>query len=110
MERIITISTFYTLFFCVAEGAGDNFNGKQFRMAAETWVPYMTIFEKSGVVSYSGIMPKILDYLQTSLNFTTSLGRPEDGAWGAIDDKGNWGGMVGMVKRNEVDFALGEFS
>ena len=62
------------------------------------------------MVSYSGVMPKILDYLQTSLNFTTSLARPEDGAWGAVDDQGNWSGMVGMVKRNEVDFALGEFS
>ena len=93
------------------EGAGANFNGTQFRMAAETWVPYITIFDKSGgVVSYSGVMPKILDYLQTSLNFTTSLARPEDGAWGAVDDQGNWSGMVGMVKRNEVDFALGEFS
>ena len=110
MGRPVTIFTFYTLCFCVMESAGANFNGTQFRMAAETWVPYMTIFEKSGVVSYSGIMPKILDYLQTSLNFTTSLARPEDGSWGAIDDKGNWGGMVGMVKRNEVDFALGEFS
>ena len=33
-----------------------------------------------------------------------------DGAWGALDDEGHWSGMVGMVKRNEVDFALGENS
>ena len=54
-------------------------------------------------------MAEILDYLQVSLNFTTSLARPPDGGWGARDDQGNWSGMVGMVKRNEVDFALGGF-
>ena len=91
-----------------AQGSEDNFNGIRLRMAAETWEPYITIFEESVGISYSGIMPKILDYLKSSLNFTTSLYRPKDGAWGAVDERGQWSGMVGMVKRNEVDFALGE--
>ena len=77
-------------------------------MAAELWDPWFLISEESGQEKYSGIMPKILEYLQVSLNFTTTLVRPPDGAWGAVDENGNWGGMVGMVNRNEVDFALGE--
>ena len=104
------ILTYYILWLNDVEGKEEDFNGMRFRMAAETWVPYVLLSEESGGVSYSGIMPKILDYLQVSLNFTTSLARPPDGGWGAIDDRGNWGGMVGMVKRNEVDFALGELT
>ena len=78
-------------------------------MAAELWDPWFLISEENGQVNYSGIMPKILKYLEVSLNFTTTLSRPPDGAWGAVDNDGNWGGMVGMVMRNEVDFALGEY-
>ena len=26
--------------------------------------------------------------------------RPPDGAWGIPNDKGEWNGMIGMVKRN----------
>ena len=85
-----------------------NFNGRNLKMAAEVWDPWFLISEENGQVNYSGIMPKILKYLEVSLNFTTTLSRPPDGAWGAVDNDGNWGGMVGMVKRNEVDFALGE--
>ena len=33
--------------------------------------------------------------------------RPPDGKWGAREENGSWNGMVGMVKRKEVDFALG---
>ena len=43
------------------------------------------------------------------MNFTYTLVRPPDGKWGVSDDSGNWNGMLGMVKRNEVDFALGPF-
>uniref|UniRef100_A0A0K2U389 Glutamate receptor subunit protein GluR5 [Aplysia californica] n=1 Tax=Lepeophtheirus salmonis TaxID=72036 RepID=A0A0K2U389_LEPSM len=32
-----------------------------------------------------------------------------DGQWGVGDENGEWNGMLGMVKRNEVDFALGPF-
>ena len=90
--------------------SNEGFNGREFRMAAETWKPFFIISEEPDGSSYSGVMAEILDYLQVSLNFTTSLARPPDGGWGAMDDQGSWSGMVGMVKRNEVDFALGGFS
>ena len=35
--------------------------------------------------------------------------RPSDGMWGTTDENGTWNGMLGMVKRKEVDFALGPF-
>ena len=94
---------------CAKVGAGNIFNGKSLRMAAENWDPWLTISEEGvdGQVVYSGIMASILKYLQRTLNFTTVLVRPPDGAWGAVDASGNWGGMVGLVKRNEADFGLG---
>ena len=85
-------------------------NGRSLRMAAENWDPWLTISEGQGQVEYSGIMASILEYLQGALNFTTVLVRPPDGAWGAVDANGDWGGMVGLVKRNEADFGLGRYA
>ena len=94
---------------CLTLGAGNSLSGRTFRMTAENWDPWLTISkDRSGEFVYSGIMGNILEYLQRALNFTTILVRPTDGTWGAVDDNGNWGGMVGMVKRNEVDFGLGK--
>ena len=87
--------------------ARQSINGKTLRMAAEHWEPWVTIREMSDSASYSGVSWKILEYLQDSLHFSTIITRPLDQTWGAPDENGVWGGMVGMVKRNEVDFALG---
>ena len=80
------------------------------RMAAETWDPFYRIAEgNDGRVVYSGVMKKVMDYLRSSLNLTTFVVRPPDGSWGVRDtETGRWSGMVGMVHRNEVDFALGK--
>ena len=93
---------------CVKEGAANILNGKSLRMAAENWAPWCTISEGVGdEVVYTGIMANILYHLQEALNFTTVLVRPPDGVWGAVDANGSWGGMIGLVKRNEADFGLG---
>ena len=50
------------------------FQGKTLRMAAETWRPYTIITNNSdGGIDYSGVMRKVMDYLQESLNFTTTI-------------------------------------
>ncbi|XP_050726022.1 glutamate receptor ionotropic, kainate glr-3-like [Eriocheir sinensis] len=54
-------------------------------------------------------MANLIETLAQALNFSYTLVRPMDGAWGAPDDQGNWNGMIGMVKRNEADLALGPF-
>ena len=54
-------------------------------------------------------LPKVMNYLRSGLNLSTTVVRPPDGSWGILDkETGRWGGMVGMVDRNEVDFGLGE--
>ena len=91
-----------------AEDAANSLKGKVLIMSAENWDPWLTISEdNSGNVGYSGVMAKLLEFLQETLNFTTVLVRPPDGTWGAPDSNGKWGGMVGQVNRCEADFALG---
>ena len=92
-------------------GLGTNtLNEKHLTIAAEHWPPFFTISGEKKNLIFSGVMSLVLDYLQTAMNFTSTIVQPPDGTWGALDDKtGRWGGMVGMVRRNEVDFALGEF-
>ena len=71
---------------------------------------YMPPSENNGEFHYSGVMEKVMKYLRIGLNISTTIVRPPDGSWGILDvETGKWGGMVGMVHRNEVDFALGEF-
>ena len=99
------------LVLLLPSGLGTNtLNGKHLAIAAEHWPPFFTISGDKKNLIFSGVMSLVLDYLQTAMNFTSTIVQPPDGTWGALDDKtGRWGGMVGMVRRNEVDFALGEF-
>ena len=91
-------------------GTFKGLHGKHLIVAAEHWPPYFIISEDLEHPVLSGVMSQVLSYLQTSLNFTSTVVRPPDATWGTIDEEsGRWGGMVGMVKRNEVDFALGKF-
>ncbi|XP_068216641.1 glutamate receptor ionotropic, kainate glr-3-like [Palaemon carinicauda] len=54
-------------------------------------------------------MANLLNALAKSLKFKYVLVRPPDGAWGIPTSSGDWNGMIGMVKRNEADIALGPF-
>ena len=86
----------------------ESLSGKNLRMAAEHWNPIFVISGEQGQVVYSGFMEKVLDYLRSALNFTTTVVRPPDKSWGSPNSIGHWSGMVGLVKRNEADFGLGK--
>ncbi|XP_071533139.1 probable glutamate receptor isoform X2 [Panulirus ornatus] len=80
------------------------------RVAVEEWVPHVKVREgKGGHLSIQGPMANLLQALAVALNFEYTLVRPEDGMWGAPNADGTWNGMLGMVKRNEADLALGPF-
>ena len=86
-------------------------NGRNLKMAAEHWPPFVVIYEHPkypGYIMVFGVMERLLEGLRKALNFTTTVVRPPDRSWGNYDpDTRQWSGMVGMVHRNEVDFALG---
>ena len=77
---VITFASFWVSY---VEAAQIILNGKTLQMAADHWDPWFITPEVSGSPSYSGVM------------------------WRSPDENGVWGGMVGIVKGNEVDFALG---
>ncbi|XP_071530496.1 probable glutamate receptor [Panulirus ornatus] len=80
------------------------------RVAAEEWVPHIAVSQDaSGNITIRGPMANLLQALAKALNFRYTLVRPADGAWGIPDTSGEWNGMIGMVKRNEADLALGPF-
>ena len=95
---------------CAREG--NVLNGRNLKVAAENWPPFFIIYEHPqypGYFMYFGVMEQLLQELREALNFTTTVVRPTDGDWGNYDPvTKSWGGMMGMVYRNEVDFALGK--
>ena len=100
-------------------------NGRNLKVAAENgnWPPFFMIHEHPeypGIYMYSGVMEQLLQELRGALNFTTTMLRYDPsfadvdqrqvphGLGGNFDpETKNWSGIIGMVQRNEVDFALG---
>ncbi|XP_071526983.1 LOW QUALITY PROTEIN: probable glutamate receptor [Panulirus ornatus] len=60
-------------------------------------------------LTFMGPASNVLDYIASGVNFSYSYVRPDDRSWGARLEDGSWSGMVGMVVRQEADFALGPF-
>ena len=94
-------------------------NGRNLKVAAENGPPFFMIHEHPeypGIYMYSGVMEQLLQELRGALNFTTTMLR-YDPSFANVDQSGlgenfdpetkNWSGIIGMVQRNEVDFALG---
>ncbi|XP_064099390.1 probable glutamate receptor [Macrobrachium nipponense] len=53
---------------------------------------------------FIGPLGNFVEILGNSINFSYTLVRPPDRAWGYLQPNGSWIGMVGMVFRKEVDF------
>ncbi|KAL7640260.1 UNVERIFIED_CONTAM: hypothetical protein RMT77_009674 [Armadillidium vulgare] len=80
------------------------------RVAVEEWIPHVKLnVTPDGKVQIFGPLANLLEALATSLQFQYKLSRPPDGGWGIPNNDGSWSGMIGMVQRNEADFALGPF-
>ena len=81
---------------------------KHLRIAAEPWPPYITMEENvDGSVKMGGYCWDWIEFWQYARNFTFTVVRPPDGLWGTCVGPNNCTGLIGMVNRNEVDFALG---
>ena len=60
-----------------------------------------------GERTYHGILWNLLLFMQHARNFSFTLVHEADYEWGICHSINNCTGMVGMVNRGEVDFALG---
>ena len=107
----VTMVDYITSLLCFitfSQSHGTLINGSHFIVAAEHFSPFFEVNSGSPDKPYSGVMLQLLEYVRLSLNFTYEIRRPPDGQWGFVHKNRTVTGMVGMVSRNEVDFALGE--
>ena len=58
--------------------------------------------------TYSGVMWDLLLFMQEARNFTFTILNKAEWEWGECSSVNNCTGMIGMVNRKEVDFALGK--
>ena len=76
----------------------------------EDWPPFLTFDtdENGTAINYRGIMWDLLMFMKKARNFTFTMVSDADGYWGDCYAVNNCTGMIGMVNRKEVDFALGK--
>ena len=83
-------------------------SNKHLKMGAVPFPPYLVRKkEKNGLESYSGILWDFVEYVRKARNCTFTVVIPPDGLWGTCARKNNCTGMIGLVNRSEVDFAIG---
>ena len=62
--------------------------------------------DNNGQDVFGGMLGKMIDYFKLARNCTFQVVIPDDGLWGNCNEE-NCTGMIGLVNRSEVDFALG---
>ena len=78
------------------------------RMGAVPFPPFLVRnLDKNGQESYSGILWDFVEYIQKARNCTFTVVIPPDELWGICYGNNNCTGMIGLVNRREVDFAIG---
>ena len=85
-------------------------SNKNLRIGAAAAPPFIVkSTDKNGKDSFSGIIWDFMEYIQKARNctFTVVTVTPQDNLWGNCFGDNNCTGMIGMVSRKEVDFALG---
>ena len=89
------------------------------KVAASPWKPFISFYcngkemgeydecPDQDTVTYDGTLWQFLKLIKLKRNVTFSLLRPPSPKWGYCHGENNCTGMIGMVQRREVDFALG---
>ena len=110
-----------TLGIQVPASGHNSLLNKHVKVAAEPWSPFI-IFYCNGKdieeteeysdkcnMTYGGALWELLKLVKLARNVTFSILRPPTPTWGFCHGVNNCTGMIGMVNRREVDFALGVF-
>ena len=84
-------------------------SNKQLRMGAVPFSPFLVKSkDNDGKIRYSGLVWDLVDYIQKARNCTFTVVIPKDGIWGNCYGNDTCTGMIGLVNRSEVDFAIGK--
>ena len=104
-----------------AKGHGALQN-RHLKVAAAPWSPFFILYCNDNVIywaddcpdkdniTYDGVLWEFLNMVKLVRNVTFSILRSPTNTWGYCHTMNNCTGMIGMVNRKEVDFALGRFS
>ena len=89
----------------------SGFNKQYLRITSMYWPNYIAEAKlPNGDTKIIGMYADIIETLSIFLNFTYDIVIPDDLMWGSRNDDGSWTGMVGMLQRREVDFAVAALS
>ena len=95
----------------LSKDSKEGVRNKHLVIEGEYWDPFLmyetdanwTVIEGT----YYGVMWDLLLFMQKARNFTFTMVSEADYKWGSCHEVDNCTGMIGMVNRKEVDFALG---
>ena len=109
MDGIRHLIWFASCFGCPVSSSNEaTLANKHLVVAAEPWPPLLVINKNTnGKDSYSGPIWDFMAYIQEARNCTFTIVRPDDGQWGYCYGDNNCTGMIGLVNRKKVDFAIG---
>ena len=84
---------------------------KHLKIGIKAWPPFLTIdVDLNGTETPKGFLWEPVEYWQKARNFTFSLVRPpDDRSWGHCEGKNDCKGLLDLVVRKEVDFAIGMY-
>ena len=83
-------------------------HNKHLKMGAVMFPPFLVKSkDDNGQESYRGLLWDLVEYVQKARNCTFTVVIPPDGLWGNCYGNNNCTGMIGLVNRSEVDFAIG---
>ena len=114
----LTLANFGMLVEAEGRGALQN---KHLKVAGAPWSPFLMLYcnetrifwaddcpDKKNI-TYNGVLWDFLNMVKVARNVTFSILTPPTPTWGYCYSMNNCTGMIGMVNRREVDFALGMF-
>ena len=91
--------------------AKEGLRNKHLVIEGEYWDPFLMYETDANWTAiegtYYGVMWDLLMFMQQARNFTFEIVSVANYVWGSCHEVDNCTGMIGMVNRKEVDFALG---
>ena len=101
----------------------NSLKNKHLKVAAEHWSPLFLIYcnkieidksngcsDETGNMTFGGALWDLLKFVKLARNVTITILRPPTPSWGFCYSANNCTGMIGMVNRREVDFAIGIYT
>ena len=112
LSQLMTISALCCGKIAYSTTVNDGLRNKHLIIAGDYWKPFLSykwgLYSNATTVHEAeGIMWDLLKFMQKARNFTFTLVKPSKYEWGDCYAIDNCTGLLGMVNRGEVDFALG---